>query len=176
MLQLIQVLYSIRHKAHSLWTLVMAEWDFPSCSESSSWVAKKEVSGFRRLVIAARGVMMVGGYADLLRVHYEKPGKVPISPEKAAVPEDAVKLHTFSPAEIQRYTAEVGDPHPAHEAAEAVPPLLLLKTLLSKQPIHSGQIRFLAPIPVGAEILLAKEGAGLSGYADGVKLFELNMN
>lgn len=176
MLQLIQVLYSIRHKAHSLWTLMMAEWDFPSCSESSSWIAKKESGGFSRLVIAAHGVMMTKSYADLLRVHYEKPGKNPATPERCAVPADAAPLHTFSPAEICRYASEVDDPCPAHQAGEVVPPLLLLKTLLNLQPIHSGQIRFLAPIPVNTTVFLVRDGQGMSGYADNIKIFELNMN
>lgn len=176
MLQLIQVLYSIRHKAHALWTLVMAEWDFPSCSESSSWTANREAQGFRHLAIAARGVMMSGGFADLLRVRYQKPGKAPLSPESVIVPADAVPLHTFSASEVRRYAAEVSDPCPAHQEGSVVPPLLLLKTLLRQQPIHSGQIRFHAPIPVETPVLLAREGNSLVGYADAAKVFDLNVN
>lgn len=176
MLQLIQVLYSIRHKAHTLWTLVMAEWDFPSCSESSSWTAVREGQGFRHLTIAARGVTMMGSFADLLRVRYEKPGKTSVVPKPVSVPADAVPLHTFSSSEVLRYVGEVSDPCPAHQEGSVVPPLLLLKTLLSQQPIHSGQIRFYAPIPVDTPVLLARKGNSLVGYAGAVNVFDLNVN
>lgn len=176
MLQLMQVLYSIRHKAFSMWSLTVAEWDFPSCSEASTWTAKKESQGFRQLTAAAHGVMIDGGYADLLRVHYEKPGKTPKTPPVTQVPSQAQSFHTFTTAEIRRCAQEISDPCTDHQEGRIVPPLLLLKTLLQQYPIHSGQIRFYAPIPPETPILLARTTAGMEGYANQVRLFDLSMN
>lgn len=174
MLQLIQVLFSVRHKALSRWTLSAAEWDFPSCSEASTWTAVKESQGFSHLTLAAHGVMIDGGFADLLRVHYIKPGKRPPSSAAATVPPQASPFHTFSSGEIRRYAEETGDP--SAQDAQTVPPLLLLKTLLQKYPTHSGQIRFHGPIPMETPIFLLRNEMGMTGYANDGTLFDVSVN
>lgn len=174
MLQLIQVLFSIRHKALSRWTLSAAEWDFPSCSESSTWKAVKESQGFSHLTLAAHGVMMDGDFADLLRVHYVKPGKHPSVPAPVSVPSEASPFHTFSPGEISRYAEETGDP--SAQGTQTVPPLLLLRTLLQKYPTHSGQIRFHAPISQEIPVFLLRDETGMTGYVQQMKVFDVSLN